>query len=64
MAATPSPSDQADGLDARPAIVLEPESYCDYCGGGECRGDCDAYSDAMADDTDARYETWRDREIG
>ena len=61
--ATRSPGDDDDGLDASPALVQTHESLCEYCGGAECGGDCAAYYDAMADDTDAQYETWRDREI-
>ena len=41
----------------------ESEPVCEYCGGATCAGDCDGYYDRMADDIDARYETWRDREI-
>jgi hypothetical protein len=47
----------AEGEDA-----TEPDG-CEFCGRSDCEGDCDAYRDSIADDIDARYEHWRDREV-
>ena len=49
--------------DERAARPDGPPPICDYCGAMRCGGDCTPYYDALADDTDARYETWRDGEV-